>query len=88
MPSLHGLAPRAKIACMGDDRTPAEKLRTAFDLFEAGLDLMRQNLRRRHPAATQAELDGMLQEWLLTRPGAEHGDGPPGRLRDPEEPAA
>ncbi len=44
-----------------------------FEL-RAGKDLMRQNLRRNHPAATDAEIDRFLREWLLERPGAESGD--------------
>jgi hypothetical protein len=50
-------------------------MRCAFDLFEAGLDLQRQNLRRRHPAATEEEIHALLEAWLQHRPGAEHGDG-------------
>ena len=58
----------------------AERLRVAFDLYQLGEDLMRQQLRRRHPGASAAELEDMLVKWLHTRPGAEHGDCP-GRLR-------
>jgi hypothetical protein len=43
-------------------------------LFETGLDLMRQNLRRNHPEATEAEIDARLRCWLHERPGAEIGD--------------
>ena len=50
-------------------------MRCALDLFEAGLDLQRQNLRRRHPAASEEEIDALLEAWLQHRPGAEHGDG-------------
>jgi Rv0078B-related antitoxin len=50
-------------------------MRCAFDLFAAGLDLQRQNLRRRHPGATEDEIDALLDAWLEQRPGAEHGDG-------------
>lgn len=58
----------------------AERLRVAFDLFESGIALMRQNLRRRHPGASDEEIESMLGEWLEERPGAEHGDaeGTPG----------
>ena len=52
----------------------ADAFRTTLDLFESGLDLMRQNLRRNHPAATDEEIDRFLREWLLERPGAESGD--------------
>lgn len=71
-----------KIAAMGrdEDARAAEKLRIAFELFEAGLALMRQNLRRRHPEESEAEIDARLSAWLRERPGAEHGDaeGRPG----------
>lgn len=53
----------------------AERLRTALALFDDGVDLMRANLRRRHPQATAAEIDDMVSAWLGERPGAEHGDG-------------
>ncbi|HKE17219.1 MAG TPA: hypothetical protein VKB80_20235 [Kofleriaceae bacterium] len=51
-----------------------EKLLAAFDLFEAGVDLMRQRLRRMHPDETADEIEKRLAEWLHDRPGAEHGD--------------
>jgi hypothetical protein len=48
--------------------------RTTLDLFETGLELMRQNLRRRHPEATDADIERLLSEWLVDRPGAKFGD--------------
>jgi hypothetical protein len=60
----------------------ASKLRTCFALHEAGVAIMRENLRRKHPQASPEEIDQMLAEWLQTRPGAEHGDGV-GILGDP-----
>ena len=65
---------------------PAEKLRLALELFDAGVDLMRQNLRRRHPGATEEERGELLIQWLRTRPGAELGDSP-GRRRAFAEPS-
>lgn len=58
-----------------DEPTPADKMRCTLDLFEAGLALQRQNLRRRHPRATESEIDALLNAWLEQRPGAEQGDG-------------
>lgn len=55
--------------------------RTTLDLFETGVDLMRQNLRRSHPEAGEEEIERLLQEWLRDRPGAESGDCP-GRAVD------
>ncbi len=62
-----------------DDRI-ADAFRTTLDLFDTGLDLMRQNLRRRHPDAGDEEIGRFLREWLLSRPGAESGDCPGGSV--------
>jgi len=67
--------------------SPRQKMRVVCELFESGVELMRQNLRRRHPVESDLEIEARLVEWLRTRPGAEHGDAV-GRLRDPAEPAA
>jgi Rv0078B-related antitoxin len=52
----------------------AAAFQTTLDLFEAGLALMRQNLRRTHPEAADEDIERFLHEWLLERPGAESGD--------------
>ena len=52
----------------------------AFDLHEAGVAMMRQTLRRRHPDYSEAQIGQLLRKWLCTRPGAELGDAP-GRRR-------
>jgi hypothetical protein len=52
----------------------ADAFRTTLDLFETGLGLMRQNLRRDRPDATEQEIERRLHEWLQDRPGAEFGD--------------
>ncbi|MFI5401542.1 MAG: hypothetical protein ACHQ1G_01190 [Planctomycetota bacterium] len=54
--------------------TPAERLRIALDLHDAGVAMMRQNLRRHHPDADEREIERLLLAWLHERPGAEHGD--------------
>jgi hypothetical protein len=51
-----------------------DAFRTTLDLFGTGLSLMRQNLRRSHPGADDEEIERLLREWLLDRPGAEFGD--------------
>lgn len=48
----------------------------ALDLHRVGVELMRQNLVRRHPEDGAEEIDRRLAAWLHERPGAEHGDGP------------
>lgn len=60
---------------MSQPESLAEKLRIALALHEAGVAMMRENLRRRHPEATREQIDAMLAAWLSARPGAEHGDG-------------
>jgi hypothetical protein len=58
----------------------ADALKTTLDMFGMGLDVMRQNLRRRHPGATDEEVERLLGEWLVERPGAESGDCPGRRV--------
>ncbi len=67
--------------------SPAEKLHLALDLFDPGVELMRQNLRRHHAKDSDAEIEARIVRWLRTRPGAEHGDAV-GRPRPLGEPAA
>jgi hypothetical protein len=52
----------------------SERFRTALELFEVGVAIMRQNLRRRYPHANPEEIEARLRTWLRTRPGAESGD--------------
>ena len=59
----------------------ARALRLTLDLFEAGVQMMRQNRRRQTPGADERELESRLSAWLRARPGAEHGDCP-GRAMD------
>jgi hypothetical protein len=54
--------------------TPAERLRLALELHEAGVALMRCNLKRRFPGASDKEIEDRLVAWLQERPGAEQGD--------------
>jgi len=58
----------------------SKKLRTALDLFDAGIEMMRSRLRREHPEASAEMIERFLHSWLVQRPGAEHGDahGRPG----------
>lgn len=63
---------------------PATAIRTfrlTLDLFDAGVQMMRQNLRRSDPRVDEREIDQRLRTWLRHRPGAEHGDCP-GRAVD------
>ncbi|MFL6192950.1 MAG: hypothetical protein ACJ75H_02170 [Thermoanaerobaculia bacterium] len=57
-----------------DSSLASRRFRTAMDLFEAGIAMMRQNLRRQFPDADEKEIATRLALWLRERPGAEHGD--------------
>jgi hypothetical protein len=65
------------------DPDAVQRLRIAFDLYDAGVSLMRARLRREHPDEDETAIERRLAQWLHTRPGAEHGDGE-GRLREPD----
>ena len=54
--------------------TPSEKLRIALELFESGVAMMRETLRREHPTESDAQIEGRLRQWIRHRPGAEDGD--------------
>lgn len=49
-------------------------LQTAFGLFEFGVAMHRQSLRRRYPADTDVAIEERLRAWLQHRPGADCGD--------------
>ena len=57
------------------DPAVMSRMKMAFDLYETAEAIMRQNLRRRFPDASEAEIERRLVSWLHRRPGAEHGDG-------------
>lgn len=63
-----------------DDREAARRFQIALDLHETGVEIMRQNLRRRHPSESDEEIQRRLAAWLADRPGAKYGDAP-GRVR-------
>jgi hypothetical protein len=52
----------------------AARFRMTLDLFETGVEMMRQKLRRDHPGLTDHEVEARLGCWLRERPGAEFGD--------------
>jgi hypothetical protein len=57
------------------ERRIAERFQLALDLYETGVRMLRQKLRRQRPDATEAEIDAAVAAWHAHRPGAEHGDG-------------
>lgn len=81
MPSL----PRSRRPI--SDPEVLKRMEVAFDLYQTSEEIMRQNLRRRDPAATEEEIEAGIRAWLSKRPGAELGDGVgrPGRLSSDEQ---
>ena len=62
------------------DESAFNKLILACEMFDFGVALMRENLRRSQPRASEAAIQKKLKRWLQTRPGAAFGDCP-GRIR-------
>ena len=56
------------------DPAVMSRMKMAFDLYATAEAIMRQNLRRRFPDASEAEIERRLVSWLRRRPGAEQGD--------------
>jgi hypothetical protein len=52
----------------------AQRLRLALEMFGVGEALKRQQIRREHPDADEADIEERLVAWLQERPGAESGD--------------
>jgi len=44
--------------------SPRERLLLAFDLYEAGEQMMRLKLRREHPLASPEEIERRIISWL------------------------
>ena len=59
---------------MDDVSKYASNAATTAALMEAGIALMRQNLRRRYASAGPEEIDARLGEWLRREADAIPGD--------------
>lgn len=49
---------------------PGDRLRQALELYEHGVWMMEQNLRRRHPDDDDEAILARLREWLTGGPDA------------------
>jgi hypothetical protein len=54
----------------------AERFRMTLDLFDLGVQMYRQRMRRENPHGSEESVEAQVQAWLLRRPGAEFGDYP------------
>lgn len=48
--------------------TVADRLELTLGMLWEGTEMMRENLRRRHPDASERTLDELLDAWLRSRP--------------------
>ena len=51
---------------MTDSDRMKRNLQLTFDLHEAGISMMEQNLRRRHPEATEVELKEIVRRRTMS----------------------
>ena len=50
------------------DLSPEKKLAIALELHEFGVEMMRQNIRRREPCLSDEEVSERLRAWLQDHP--------------------
>ena len=55
------------------------RAQTTLDLCVAAEQIMRQNIRRRHPELNSAEVEERLAQWFLSRPEG-HSYGRPSKV--------
>lgn len=60
----------------------AARLRQSLQMADDGIRMMRQNLRRRNPCASDAEIERLLTAWLQDRPADAWGRAAPERFPD------
>jgi hypothetical protein len=60
---------RAKGQPRAVDWTPeAERMRSALEMHELGVQLYRQRMHREHPYASPADIDDLVRAWLVAPP--------------------
>ena len=59
---------------MTDHEAITARLEAALEMWDDGVQLKRESLRRADPAASEAELDARIGTWLAERAGDDHGD--------------
>lgn len=60
------------------DKIATARFRTMLELFDAGVDLQRQNIRRRFPDADDVTVEKYLRAWLLRENEPGDAEGVPG----------
>jgi Rv0078B-related antitoxin len=46
----------------------ADRMRSALEMHELGVQLYRQRMRREHPYASRADIDDLVRAWLVAPP--------------------
>jgi hypothetical protein len=57
-----------------DHELASQRFFITCELHDAGVEFKRQQIHRKHPDWSDAEVGKALQAWLLDRPGAPFGD--------------
>jgi len=70
----------APVPARPETEAVAIRLRTAFEMANAGIEMMRLNLRREHPEATPEAISEMLKLWLDSRQDDSWGRSVPDRI--------
>jgi hypothetical protein len=76
--SLCTLAVAVSLAQLWDTipmETARARFETTLDLWATAVELRRQAFRREYPAASDDQIEHLVNQWLAHRPGAERGDG-------------
>lgn len=53
---------------LGPDSLQAKRMRTALEMHDLGVRMYAQQMRRKHPLATEEEIDVMVRAWLIDSP--------------------
>lgn len=64
LPGRHAASPSGGFAWTPE----AERMRSALDMHEFGVQLYWQRMRREHPGASQVDIDSLVRAWLTSSP--------------------
>ncbi len=72
---VHTFANRMAISQVVSSIDVIQRFRLVAEMQEAGIEIMRQNLKRRHPGESEDEIERRLRDWLREwplRPGGSY----------------
>lgn len=53
---------------IGARTVEGQRLLDACEMYELGLEMLRQRFRREHPTLEQVRIEELVREWLADRP--------------------